>query len=324
MTPLAYIGEIRSVLRELSDQTGWPVSSLYRSFIRCYAVKRAGINEFRSMRLYERSSAVVKQYLLWHEMTAISDRLNAEMTEDDYRVIADKHLFNEVFAPFIRRRWLYVPACTEDELREFLDSTDVFLAKECGSMQGHGILRFESRDIDPTAFLGEYAHQDILLEEFIRQHPDMSAVNPGSVNTIRFIAAHRGNDVGFVGAGLRCGGAGQFVDNYHSGGVAYPLDIETGIVTGQGYDHEGRPVLRHPTTGHIMPGFQVPHWDNVRDTVRRAALTLPRVGYVGWDIAVTEDSAELIEGNINYPGNTVIQLDGPGPLKRLTDFLGAG
>ncbi len=321
MTPIEYIGEIRKVLSELSETTGYPVSRLFRSFLRCYITKRAEVNEFRSLRLYERSSLLVREYLLQHEMEAYSDQLNIDMTEEDYLEISDKHLFNRNFAPFVHRRWLYAPECTAEELAAFLKSTDAFLVKECRGMQGHGIQRFESKDIDPTAFWEEYRSQSVLLETFIRQHPAMAALNPTSVNTIRLIAARKNDDICLIGGGLRVGGAGQFVDNYHNGGVAYPLDLETGIVTGRGYDHEGRPVLRHPTTGHIMPGFAVPHWAQVLETVHRAATILPHIGYVGWDIAVTEDGAELIEGNVNYPGNNVIQLDGPGALKRLTDFI---
>jgi len=45
------------------------------------------------------------------------------------------------------------------------------------------------------------------------------------------------------------------------------------------------------------------------------------IGYIGWDLAITEDGVEFIEGNINYPGNTIIQLDGPAAYPRLKKFM---
>ena len=162
----------------------------------------------------------------------------------------------------------------------------------------------------------------ICSSPFIRQHPAVSEANPDTANTLRVQTARRGDDVLILGSCLRVGGAQAQVDNFHAGGVAYPVDIDTGIISGRGQTLLGDNVhIRHPSTGKIMPGFQIPMWPEICDMIKKAAVTTPHVGYVGWDVAVTPDGPEIVEGNINYPDPIVVQLDGKPFGKKLRDFV---
>ncbi len=316
-----YLHHIMVTLSEIHEQTGWPVASLFFGFVRCYLHGRIQVNEFRSLRLYEYSGPMLDQFLIWRKNCKISDLLCHGYPSTEEIFYSDKYQFNQHFARFIRRDWLYLPDSTPEQLAAFLARHETFLVKPCRSTQGHGIQFLRRDQTDPKTLLEKFGSGAYLLEEIIQQHPVLAAVNPDSVNTVRIIAARKGSRVVPIGAGLRCGGAGQFVDNFHHGGVAYPLDLETGIVTARGADLDGMPVLCHPTTGHIMPGLQVPFWDELLDTVRQATFMTEHIGYIGWDVAILPDGVELIEGNIKYPGNIVFQLDGPGAYQRLKDLL---
>ncbi len=323
MTPLEYLKTIGKAFPEISRESGYSVPFLAWTFATRYLSRRMWLGEFRSLRLYECSGPRFREYLVYKESERISDRLNAGSAKEQTDRFDNKRLFNDAFRAYIRRKWLYLPESSPEDIRALLSKNEYVFLKACVSSRGNHIDRLRCSDLDPDALYAEYHNREYLLEASIRQHPAMSELNPASVNTVRLIAARHGDRVQPVGAGLRCGGGGQFVDNFHHGGTAYPLDLGTGIVTGPGIDLDGNAVLRHPVTGHIMPGFQVPYWDKVLDMIRRAAVTVPHIGYVGWDIAITEDGPELVEGNINYPGNTVIQLDGPGARKRLLAFCAA-
>jgi hypothetical protein len=56
-------------------------------------------------------------------------------------------------------------------------------------------------------------------------------------------------------------------------------------------------VTRHPVTGAVLPGFQLPLWPEACALARRAALSFRPLLTVGWDIAFTPDGPLLIEGN---------------------------
>ena len=79
---------------------------------------------------------------------------------------------------------------------------------------------------------------------------------------------------------------------------------------------------RHPASGAYLPGFQIPFWPELIACVRRAMDRVPGMGYVGWDIAVTPDGPELIEGNWHWPGGNIIQFDGVGKYPLLRDCAG--
>ena len=79
---------------------------------------------------------------------------------------------------------------------------------------------------------------------------------------------------------------------------------------------------RHPASGAYLPGFQIPFWPELTACVRRAMDRVPGMGYVGWDIAVTPDGPELIEGNWHWPGGNIIQFDGVGKYPLLRDCAG--
>lgn len=321
MTPFEYLKTILKMLPEISKQTGYPVFYLARYFTLYYLKYRVQIDEFQTLRLYDYSPRRVAQFLLWKQCKKCSDLLNAGAAPEELAVFDDKHLFNVEYARFVRRDWLYLPESTPEQVQLFMDAHPTFLIKACRSTQGKGIFKQSRDDMTPQELLDTYGKEPFLLEALIVQHPILDAVNPHSVNTIRFIAAKKGDRVAFVGAGLRCGGADQFVDNFHHGGAAYPIDLDTGIITAHGIDLQGEPILRHPTTGTVMPGLCIPHWDEVKRAVTEAMYMSRNVGYIGWDVAVTPDGIELVEGNINYPGNNIIQIDGPGAYARLLALI---
>jgi len=316
-----YFNEIRHTLPEIAKESGYSRGYITRSFIRCFFIHHVHLGVFRSLRLYNYTGAMLRRFLTLNQCKRISDRLCAGASEEDIARLNDKHIFNRCFAEFVHRDWLYIPDSSPEQLRAFLDSHDRFLLKACSETRGEGITLYAREGLDPEAFIREMTGKPYLLEALIKQHPDMEKINPSSVNTIRVITARKGDRACIIGAGLRTGGGGQFVDNFHHGGTAYPIDLDTGVVNGRGIDLYGNPVLRHPVTGLIMPGFQIPHWELLKQQVLKAAVTPPNMGYVGWDVAVTPEGVELIEGNVNYPGTTIIQLDGPGPYARLKEFL---
>ncbi len=55
--------------------------------------------------------------------------------------------------------------------------------------------------------------------------------------------------------------------------------------------------MKHPVTGEVIVGFQIPFWNQIIELVKELAYVVPQVRYVGWNIAITEKRPILIEGN---------------------------
>ena len=145
----------------------------------------------------------------------------------------------------------------------------------------------------------------------------VEALSPGCVNSVRINAARdRSGHVRLIGACLKCGGKGAATDNFHTGGIAYPLELSSGRVSGPGWETAMVFRVRRSRS----------RWSSSRPAlsacVHRAMDRVPGMGYVGWDIAVTPDGPELIEGNWHWPGGNIIQFDGVGKYPLLRDCAG--
>ena len=138
-----------------------------------------------------------------------------------------------------------------------------------------------------------------ILEELIVQAPAMASLHPQSVNTVRAQMMLSGDGIDLTGSTLRMGRGGSCVDNGGAGGIFAPIDVEAGIVTGRGRDERGRYYVRHPDTGVVIPGFQIPKWDMLVSLVGELARIRPEIRFVGWDLALTDEGWLVVEGNDN-------------------------
>ena len=122
-----------------------------------------------------------------------------------------------------------------------------------------------------------------------------------SVNTVRvYSVLDRKGKAHILKAVLRAGVGDSVVDNFHSGGVIYPVNVEHGFIESYGerrVEKEG--VFIHPGTDIVMLGFKIPHWELMKETVRKMAESLPQIRYIGWDMVITPDGVDLIEANDN-------------------------
>ena len=322
MTPIQYLKQITVVLPQIARQTGHPSLCLYLNFLRCFLGHHIQLEEFQASHMYDFSGQKLSEFLTERRRARQARLFNAGATRDDFSIFNEKHRFNTLYQEYVHRDWLYIPEARPEEIRAFIARNPKFMAKADASTQGRNIFLHHSSDLDISQFLQEYDGKPFLLETFIRQHPSMSALNPSSVNTVRIVTARYNGQVMLVGACLRCGGQNSHVDNFHKGGIAYPLDVETGIVCARGRTLQGRAeYIRHPSSGHIMLGFQIPYWAELKEQLIQAALLAPHIGYIGWDIAITEDGPEFVEGNVNSPDPIVIQLDDNGVYRKLEAFL---
>lgn len=89
----------------------------------------------------------------------------------------------------------------------------------------------------------------------------------------------------------------SIVDNSHSGGCSYEVDIDTGRIDSFGWSHAATGMILHPGSDICMLGHEIPYWKEAKDMVKHAAEMLPSVKFIGWDMAILQNGPILIEGN---------------------------
>ena len=99
-------------------------------------------------------------------------------------------------------------------------------------------------------------------------------------------------------AALRMPVGNSSVDNFAAGGLASPIDLETGRLGPAVYKDPRKPdVDHHPDSGQQIAGEVVPFWNEVLDLRLHAHRCFPKVATVGWDVALTTEGPKLIEAN---------------------------
>lgn len=199
---------------------------------------------------------------------------------------------------FLKREWIQIDGTNDTELNMFLQKHNGGIMKPARGGQGKGIF-FVNKD-DSV----EWNHYpDYILEEILIQDNALSRLNATSINTIRILTL-RGV---ILAAAIRIGSEGAKVDNLHANGICGHIDIQSGIVDTPCIDGSFNYYLKHPYSNAALVGFQIPKWDMVCNCAISAAQVIPQVEYIGWDIAILDNSISLIEGN-HDPGHDVVQM----------------
>ena len=152
------------------------------------------------------------------------------------------------------------------------------------------------------------------LEEVVKQSEEVNAIYPGAINTVRIVTILGDDNIPHIICAYFRIGNGKYVDNFNSGGMVAPVDEKTGEVLDKAIDKNKNLYERHPATNNIIKGFKFPNWNEALEMVKKAAVVVKEVRYVGWDVCFSDKGPLLIEGN-DYPGHDIYQLPEHTPNK---------
>lgn len=196
---------------------------------------------------------------------------------------------------------------SEEEAVALCQNMEKVIIKPAKESKGKGVQMFNAKngvtDINgkSVAQLFKEYKKDFLVQNWVRQHKDMAALNPSSLNTLRILSYHSGMEVLIIYSVIRIGRSGQVIDNQCAGGISTTIseDGRLGKYAFGGYSEDD--ILK-TDTGVLLEGYQVPSFDKAIEMVKRLHMKLPFFNLVGWDVAIQEDGEPvLIEFNTN-PG----------------------
>lgn len=272
------------------------------------------IYDFLTKSHKERNSYVVTG--LAHEFfKAMNDR-------KDIEIFRNKATFEKEFKDIIKRDFVVIDNVSKNEFIIWCDNKTRLIAKPLEGVEGKGIsIHSVETTTEKESLYNKFKNKAYLIEEVIIQHTKLQELNPSSVNSIRAITVNINGEPQLIAAILRIG-RGALVDNFTEGGIAAPIDLENGRIFRSAITRDNDKFFKvHPETHVKIVGFEIPNWDLLKETVLSAAKVVPSVRTVGWDIAVTEESVEIIEGNDNWNKNIYQITYGYGKKTELKNIL---
>jgi hypothetical protein len=222
------------------------------------------------------------------------------------------------------------------DLRQLMieNNLETIVLKPMSGSWGVGIQFISRNELDKLGDLVSSQKGDFIIEQHLRQHPELDNINPYSVNSIRIISfLCADGTVKFLGAMLRTSSSTLPVDNFTMGGIVIGIEMSTGKLNKEGFVkffysqainemkttssfksinqffetlreknllRPGKILLRHPVTQTEFIGFQIPYWEEIKKITIKAQKIFHHIKSVGWDIAITPEGPVIIEANQNW------------------------
>lgn len=149
-----------------------------------------------------------------------------------------------------------------------------------------------------------------LIEKRVRNVQEIDALYPKSLNTFRVITIKTSDGKWHSPAcALKLGRGGSNVDNLAAGGIQVSFDT-TGTSC-SAYDHVAHcEITHHPDTKAGLLGIKLDCYRTVIDMGMQASRKFGFLGTIGWDIAMTERGAMIIEGNTLWAPKFQVPIGG--------------
>ncbi|MGN1382659.1 MAG: sugar-transfer associated ATP-grasp domain-containing protein [Eubacterium sp.] len=210
----------------------------------------------------------------------------------------------------------YLPIQIEEgaeRISRILDQGKEAVLKSTHSMGG-GISVMFLKDLNKQeieAVLKKY-YGDFLVQEAVKQHPAMAALNPSTVNCLRIITFLFQGEVHALSALVKIGSPDARVDNYKHGGLICGIDMETGKTKPYALDTAYNRVTETPSGADLSEGYTIPFFHEAVKAAVRSHYDTAVAKMIGWDIAIDSEGPVLIEPNFScdYKMNQVVS----GPL----------
>lgn len=249
-------------------------------------------------------------------MTRVKNKkLISLLNDESFSYIFDqKNVFDKRFKDFLGREVIDLADIGYSEFEAFVKGKEYFFAKPYIGESGKGIEKIKVSDFESTKALYEYVTSKEknfgVIEEVIVQHPQAAKIYPCSLNCLRIVTMVHNNQPHILYAVFKMGNNGKFVDNLENGGLACSFDLDNGVVNGQGHTSALVNYDAHPYTGIKFIGYKLPFCEEIKQLVKKAAMVVPEIKYVGWDVCFTENGPAIVEGN-DFPAYDFPQLPDP-------------
>lgn len=283
------------VAKKISKKTHKNRLSIVLDMVKCGFKYQAGYYDYLEFEFYLLNDKQRSTYLTRGKNNEIIRKYNNK--EKAYQ-FDDKQVFNKMFKNFLGRDYINLDNNLK-EFKTFLKDKKEIIVKPLDGEGGKGVEKIKVDSNIEKLYQKLIDNNQTLVEEVIKQHKQMNKLYDKSVNTLRMFTFVKDGKAYFLQAILKIGNGGV-IDNFSSGGM-YTFVDDNGIVLAPAIDQADNYFENHPITKEKIVGFKVPLFNEAVELVKEAALVVPDMAYVGWDVAIGEDKPILVEGNW-FPG----------------------
>lgn len=286
------------IAKAVSKKTNKNLLFVLFDMTKCGLKYQAGYYDYQEFEFYNLNKEQRETYLTRGKNNEIIKKFN---DKSKFYIFDNKEEMYKIYNKFLKRQWMVLNENNYNDFLDFFKQNKVIIVKPIDGEGGKGIEKYEyiNDEESKIVYSSLLFKKQLLVEQCIKQHPDMNKLYNKSVNTLRMFTFYKDGQAYFLQAILKVGNGGV-VDNFSSGGMYTYVDDE-GTVYAEVIDQMDNKYYKHPISNETIVGFKVPMFKEAVGMVKEAAKVVPEMGYIGWDVAISEDGPVLVEGNC-YPG----------------------
>jgi|GEM_PF-2420286 len=200
----------------------------------------------------------------------------------------------------------------EEAQNLLLHTNQDLIIKLSRSNNGRGVGKFSVKN-NKIYFDGEYItfnellemhNKDFIIQKLIKQHPNLAAPHPSSVNTVRIVTFRWKGEIKYLFGFARFGTDNDIRDNA-------TVDVSPAIgITDSGEFYEtalnknGDVFTHHPTTNYCFAELEpILEYENFKEYVKDLHKKFIHIDIIAWDIAVGLDGKPIVL-ECNFAGST--------------------
>ena len=286
------------IAKAVSKKTNKNLLFILFDMTKCGLKYQAGYYDYQEFEFYNLNKEQRETYLTRGKNNEIIKKFN---DKSKFYIFDNKEEMYKIYNKFLKRQWMVLNENNYNDFLDFFKQNKVIIVKPIDGEGGKGIEKYEyiNDEESKIVYSSLLFKKQLLVEQCIKQHPDMNKLYNKSVNTLRMFTFYKDGQAYFLQAILKVGNGGV-VDNFSSGGMYTYVDDE-GTVYAEAIDQMDNKYYKHPISNETIVGFKVPMFKEAVRMVKEAAKVVTEMGYIGWDVAISEDGPVLVEGNC-YPG----------------------
>lgn len=311
----ASLEKMFKVINDVNKRTDRSKIFLFFDMINCMIRYGAGYYDYSIFAFYDMKHYQRKTYI-----TRIKNKkLIMYCNDQDFsHIFNNKNEFNKRFEKYLNREYLDLGEIEFDDFKKFMSNKDIIFAKPNVGESGKGIEKLEKskfKDLnDMFNYIMDKSKNFGIIEELIVQHDVLNKLYPLAINSLRIVSIVVDGNPQIVYVVSKSGNKGKFVDNMENDGLCCPVDTNTGKISAVAHTSKLIVYDKHPYTNIELVGYELPYINEAMELVKKAALEIPEVKYVGWDVFIGPNGPGIIEGN-DYPGYDFWQLPEQTPDK---------
>lgn len=247
--------------------------------INCCFKYQSSFEDYLEFEFYSLTKEQRETYLTCGKNKKIIEMFN---NKDYFHILNNKDEFNDYFKSYLNRDYLK-PNSTKEEFYRFIKDKEKIIIKQ---LNGEKIVDTKNINYDDI--------KEYLLEDVIIQNKKLAELYDKSINSLQIFTFFDGKKAYLLQAILKIGN-----DNFSNSKIYAFLD-EKGSVATPAIDENDNIFGIHPISKKQILGFKVPMFNEAIELVLKASTKIPEIGYISWNVAITENDPAIIEGN-SYP-----------------------